>query len=262
MPHESEVTSIWFSTRRSRLVGYGVHVFITRGAMIDTAFHAVRRELSSLVNERPPRGIILTHHHEDHAGNIEMTAARGVPIAVAPMTMKSVAARAPVGLYRRFVWSPMPVLRSPITPFAPEGFELIHTPGHSPDHHVVWDAEREILFAGDLFLAVKVRVARPGEDPRALVDSLRIAAALRPRRMFDAHRGEIAAPVDALLAKAAWLEETIARIDRRIAQGAPDAVIRDEVLGREDLVSYLSRGDLCKLNLVRAVRGSRASAGP
>jgi glyoxylase-like metal-dependent hydrolase (beta-lactamase superfamily II) len=231
-----------------------VHVFFTRGVMIDTGFHAVRRRVARLVDERQPAGIVLTHHHEDHAGNIELAARRGIPIMAAGMTLDATATPEPVGVYRRFVWSPMPLLRSPVTPFAAAGLELIHAPGHSADHHVVWDAEREVLFAGDLFLAVKVRVARPGEDPRRLLRSLRLAAGLRPRRMFDAHRGEIDDPVGALLAKAAWLEETIDRIDRRAAEGASDTVIRDEVLGREELVSYVSRGDLCKLNLVRAIR--------
>ena len=250
-----DVTPIWFSTRRSRLAGYGVYVFLTRGVMIDTAFHAIRRDVSRLVDERQPRGVVLTHYHEDHAGNLELAAGRGMPILAASMTLDAARTPEPVGVYRRFVWSPMPLLRSPVTPFAASELDLIHTPGHSADHHVVWDAEREVLFAGDLFLAVKVRVARPGEDPRRLVESLRLAAALQPKRMFDAHRGEVGDPVAALLAKAAWLEETIGRIDRRAEEGVTDSVIRDEVLGREELVSYISRGDLCKLNLVRAVRG-------
>jgi glyoxylase-like metal-dependent hydrolase (beta-lactamase superfamily II) len=257
MTPSDEVVPIWFSTRRSRLAGYGVYIFITRGLMIDTAFHAVRGDVARLVSERRPRGLVVTHHHEDHAGNIELAAASGVPILAAPMTLGAAATPAPIGLYRRFVWSPMPLLRSPVTPFFADGLELHHTPGHSPDHHVVWDSERETLFAGDLFLAVKVRVARPGENPRALVDSLRRAAALRPKRMFDAHRGEVPSPVTGLLAKAAWLEETIGRIDRAIDYGQSDDAIRGEILGREEWVSYVSRGDLCKLNFVRAVRATR-----
>ena len=36
-----------------------------------------------------------------------------------------------------------------------------------------WDAERETVFGGDLFLGVRVRVAHPGEDPRQLARSVR-----------------------------------------------------------------------------------------
>jgi glyoxylase-like metal-dependent hydrolase (beta-lactamase superfamily II) len=259
---DGDVLPIWFSTARSRLAGYGVYVFLARGVMIDTGFHAVRRAVGRLIDERRPGGIVLTHQHEDHAGNIELVARQGFPIMVARDTLIAISTPGPIGAYRRFVWSPMPALRSPVSPFVAEGLALLHTPGHSPDHHVVWDADRETLFAGDLFLAVKVRVARPGEDPRALVGSLRRAAALRPRRMFDAHRGKVPSPVTSLEAKAAWLEETIGEIDRGIAAGRSDEAIRDTVLGREPLVTLVSRGDLSKLNLVHAVRGTYPASSP
>ncbi len=258
LARHGEITSIHFSTVRSRLAGYGVYVFLTRGALIDTGFHAVRRELGALLDEWRPAGVLLTHQHEDHAGNAELVASRRIPIAASEETLTAIRTVPPIALYRRFVWSPMPSLRTAIMDYVPRGLELIHAPGHSSDHHVVWDPEREVLFSADLFLSVKVRVARPGEDPRVLVRSLRSIAALRPTLMLDAHRGAIDRPVAALHAKADWLEETIARIDRAIDLGQPDRTIRDEVLGREAAVGYASGGELSRLNFVRAVRLSRS----
>jgi glyoxylase-like metal-dependent hydrolase (beta-lactamase superfamily II) len=141
-----------------------------------------------------------------------------------------------------------------VEPLESEPLELIPTPGHASDHHVVWDAERETLFAGDLFLGVKVRAAHPGEDPRQLARSVRTAAALRPKRMFDSHRGLVPEPVATLLAKADWLDDTIARIERLITQGWSDRAITRMILGREDAAHYMSRGALSKVNFVRAVR--------
>src|SRR5688572_24463457 len=129
MTPRADVVAIRFATSRSRLAGYGVYVFLTRDVMIDTAFHAVRGQVTRLLDERRPRGIILTHHHEDHAGNIELAAARGVPILASPLTLRSTSIPAPIGMYRRFVWSPMPVLRSPVVPLSVDGLELLHTPG-------------------------------------------------------------------------------------------------------------------------------------
>jgi hypothetical protein len=118
----------------------------------------------------------------------------------------------------------------------------------------VWDAERETLFGGDLFLGVKVRVAHPGEDPRQLAATLRAVAALAPRRLFDGHRGLVANPVELLLAKSDWIDETVARVERRLREGWSDAAVRTEVLGREELAGYFSWGDYSRLNFVRAVR--------
>jgi glyoxylase-like metal-dependent hydrolase (beta-lactamase superfamily II) len=248
-----DITAVHFATARSRLVGYGVYVFMTRGTLIDTAFHAVRRELSALLDELRPRGVLLTHQHEDHAGNAELVARRGIPLGAAPQTLDAIRSVAPIGFYRRFVWSSMPPLRSAVTPYTVEGLELIHAPGHSSDHHVIWDAERETLFSGDLFLSVKVRVARPGEDPRMLARSLRSVARLTPRRMLDSHRGEIQRPTEMLLAKADWLDETIGEIDRLSAEGRSEREILAGVMGGEAAVAWLSGGDLSRRNFIRAV---------
>ena len=252
--HE-DVSAFHFGTARSRAAGYGVYVFGTRGMLIDTAFHGARREFAVLLDEQRPSCVLLTHHHEDHAGNAALVAGRGIPIGASRATLDAIRVVEPIGLYRRFVWSSMPPLRGAVLPCTADGLELIAAPGHSPDHHVVWDAERETLFAGDLYLSVKVRVARPGEDPRVLARSLREIAGLRPRRMFDSHRGVIDHPVRMLLAKAAWLEETIGAIDQLHAAGRSAGEILARVFGGEAGVAFVSAGDLSRRNFIRAVIG-------
>jgi glyoxylase-like metal-dependent hydrolase (beta-lactamase superfamily II) len=257
MPDDFEL--IRLQSWRSSAMGYSVCVFLARGQLIDTGFPGARRTVARLLEERRPRGVIVTHQHEDHAGNVDLIAQRGIPIAVARVTEVALrAGEANVGLYRRACWGVMAPLTSTLEPYEPLGLELVATPGHSPDHHVVWDAERGILFAGDLFLGVKVRVARPMENPRALAASARRAAALRPRVLLDAHRGIVPNGAEALLAKAAWLEETIGAIDAGIARGWSDRAITRAVLGREDAIALVSRGDLSRLNFVRAVRATAA----
>jgi hypothetical protein len=123
---------------------------------------------------------------------------------------------------------------------------------------VVWDAERETLFAGDLFLGVKVRALHRHEDPRLTARSVRAAAALAPKCMFDSHRGLVPDPVAALLAKADWIDSTIAAIERRLTAGWSDRAITRTVLGREDAVYYVSNGAMSKINFVRAVRRREA----
>ena len=241
-------------------MGYSVCVFLVRNQLVDTGFPGARRDVARLVEERRPRGVIVTHQHEDHAGNVDLVARRGIPIAMARATEDALrAGEANVGLYRRACWGTMPRLTTRFEAYEPSGLELIPTPGHSPDHHVVWDANRGTLFGGDLFLGVKVRVARPMEDPRALAQSLRRAAALEPRVVLDAHRGVVPNGAGALAAKAAWLDEVIGVIDAHITRGWNDRAITRAVLGREDVVALVSGGDLSRLNFVRAVRATAAT---
>ncbi len=255
--HHGDVLQLHGSTRVSRLIDYAVSVYVVRGVMIDTSFPYLRGELDAWLARNRVEGALVTHRHEDHAGNVPLLAERGIPIGMAAETLASVRAPRPIGMYRRITWgSATPLTRDP-APFAHPSLMMLPTPGHTADHHVVWDAERETLFCGDLFIGVKVRIAHPKEDVRGTVRSLRAMAALRPARVFDAHRGLVTDPVGSLVAKADWMEEMIRQIESHADRGWSTPRIRDAVLGREDLTGWASAGDYSRLNFVETVLASR-----
>ncbi|HMN10220.1 MAG TPA: MBL fold metallo-hydrolase [Gemmatimonadaceae bacterium] len=240
-------------SRRSRMAGLTVSCYLVRGVLVDCGFPGVGDEVARLLDQERLRGVVVTHLHEDHAGNIEAVARRGIPIAAHHETLAYARAPHPLAPYRRFTWGVAPPLVSPVTVFAPEDLEVIHTPGHSPDHLAVWDPETRSVFAADLFLGVKVRVAHAYERPRQLAASLARVLALEPRRLFDAHRGAIPDPAGALRAKIGWIEEVVGEVERRARAGMPPARIVREVLGAKDLNDYVSAGEYSRRNLVQAV---------
>jgi glyoxylase-like metal-dependent hydrolase (beta-lactamase superfamily II) len=250
------VTRVMMSSAMSRAAGYQVSAYLTGGILIDCGFPGVGYDMARFLDDRRPLGVIITHHHEDHAGNVELIARGRLPILAGADTLSALRTARRISLYRRVVWGGPPQLVSPVTPLdaSEKGLELIHLPGHSPDHNVVWDAERRILFSSDLFLGVKVRVAFPSEEPRLLARSVRKAALLGPRVMFDSHRGLVPDPANALAAKADWMEATIGTIERKISEGWEDRAIARAVLGHESLVHYVSAGKLSRINYVRSIR--------
>lgn len=263
-----DVTRVVLATPTSRLVGYTASVYLVDTeagrVLVDTgppfARRALWRYLTALGDgdvARAVLGAVVTHRHEDHAGNAPALARAGVPVAMGDATRDAVGVVARIGAYRRYTWGTPRPLPPEAPRFDPAPLVLVPTPGHTTDHHAVWDPERRTLFGGDLFLGVKVRIAHPTEDPRALARSLRAAAALRPARLFDAHRGLVLDPVLALEAKAAWLDETIGAVERLLDAGWPTRRIRDALLDGESVIGYLSAGDYSRAAFVRAVRRTR-----
>lgn len=249
-----DVLRLRMSNAASRAVGLDVSAYTLRGTMIDTGFHRVRASLLHAVDTLGVRAVIVTHWHEDHAGNAGAIADRGLPVVARPDTGATLRARPRIQLYRRVVWGYAPALLHATTTATPNGFQCIHTPGHSTDHQVVWDAESGTLFSGDLWLGVRSRVLHASENPYLIIESLRTVRALDPRRMFDAHRGLIERPGEAIGAKIQWLGETLQTIERRVADGWSDRAIVRHVLGGEQVTAIVSGGDYSRRNMVKAVR--------
>jgi endoribonuclease LACTB2 len=260
-----DVTRIELWSWLGRRFGYTVSVYLVGDVLVDSGLPRAGRDLLRFVDERaaagrPVRGVVITHWHEDHAGNVEALARRGIPLWLSDATRAALQAPAPLAAYRSLTWGTMAPLRTAVPSFDPAPLATVATPGHSRDHHAVWDPATATLFGGDLYLSVKVRVAHRDEDPRALARSLRAAAALEPARLFDAHRGLVPAPVDVLRAKAAWIDETVGAIERLASAGESRNAITRRVLGREPSIAVFSRGHYSHRAFVDAVLDGDAGA--
>ncbi len=260
--NHGDVTRVELSSWTGRRLGYSVSVYKAGDLLIDTGFPRAAAELAAWVDRAGVRGAILTHWHEDHAGGAATLARRGLPIDMDPATERQLRAPPRLQLYRRATWGSFTPLEAALVPLAPNAVDVIAAPGHSPDHRVVWLPETRTLFAGDLFLGGKVRLAHDGEDFATLIESLRRCAALDPARMFCGHRGLVPDAAAALRAKADWLQGMIAAIGERAAAGWSDERIVRGVLGGEELAGVVSRGYYSRAAFVRvAKRASVARAG-
>jgi glyoxylase-like metal-dependent hydrolase (beta-lactamase superfamily II) len=255
---EAGVVRLRMQSWRGDVFGYDVSAYVVGDVLVDTGFPRGGGVLLDAVRALRPRGVVVTHWHEDHAGNAPALAALGVPMTIHPQCERLLRSRPSIRFYRRAVWGWTPRLASAVEPFDPAPLSLVHTPGHSPDHVAVWDAGRRILVSGDLFLGVKVRIAHEDdESPRALVASLRAAAALEPRLLLDAHRGVVEDAAAQLRAKAEWNEEVIGRIEGLADRGAEPTEIVQRLFGGESAVGYASGFEYSRRGFERAVLRER-----
>ncbi len=250
-----DVERIRLASWGSRIAGMDVSAYLVHGVLVDSGFPHAHHELTRFLQERPIVGAMLTHYHEDHAGNAQLLAARGIPLAMHDLTRRRLEQTESIRLYRRVVWGTPPRLTPAVREFASDApLEFVHTPGHSTDHQIVWDPGRATVFSGDLWLGVRATVMHENEDPYRIVESLRTVLALTPERMFDAHRGPVRDPTAAIAAKIGYLEDTIANVAAKQAAGWSDGVILRHLLGGDERVAIASAGEYSRMNFVRAVR--------
>lgn len=167
------------------MTGAGNWTYLVPGArplLVDAGVGHVSH-LDALFAHAPagPVSVIVTHAHPDHAS--------GAP---------ALHLRAPAARFLKIPWPacdvaidvPWEALSDGMDIETDEGpLRVVHTPGHSPDHVILWHAESRTAVTGDLLVRGST-VVIPASHGGVLADylrSLRRLAALGPARALPAH---------------------------------------------------------------------------
>lgn len=150
-----------------------------------------RDEHLAVIAEAAPEGparVVVSHAHPDHASGAAALAARWASIEFSKVPWPGV----DEGTIQ---WR---ALEDGATIESGEGpLVVIRTPGHAPDHAVLWHADSRTLFGADL-VQLGNTVAIPadhGGDLAAYLRSLKRVQALAPARILPAHGPAIEDPL-------------------------------------------------------------------
>jgi glyoxylase-like metal-dependent hydrolase (beta-lactamase superfamily II) len=237
---------------------YWTGAYLADGALIDCGPPSTAPGLLRALEGRRVDALLVTHHHEDHMGGARLLAERrGLVAKIHPAGVAPLEGGFPQEAYRRIVWGRPPRVRAEalgaeerVGPFR---FEVISTPGHSPDHACFFERERGWLFTGDLFLAERLRYLRDDEDLDSMIASLEAVARLPLTRVFCAHRGPVRDGPAALRRKAEHLSGLRDRVRELIAKGLPEREVTRRAVGPEGPLTWFSLGRFSARNFVRAV---------
>jgi glyoxylase-like metal-dependent hydrolase (beta-lactamase superfamily II) len=86
-------------------------------------------------------------------------------------------------------------------------FQVLHTPGHSPDHLCLFEPQQWWLFSGDLFVGGQDRALRADCDIWSIIASLKRIAALPATALFPGSARVRENPKAALQVKITYLEQ-------------------------------------------------------
>lgn len=239
---------------------YTMACYYIDGLLIDTGPIHVADEIEAAFADYPVDMIVNTHHHEDHIGNniifqnkfaVSRTYAShlAVPLIVEPGLWTG-----RLRSYQHLAWGePTASQASPIPNVINTKsyeFEVIATPGHSPDHICLLEPKQGWLFAGDVFVREKVPSLRSDENVTQMLSSLHKLLQYEFSTLFCSSGLVVTDARAALRRKIAYWKELGDKIKESYQQGLEPDAIRERLLGKETILYGPTEGDFGKINLV------------
>lgn len=258
------------------------------GVAIDPGSSRMRRSLERHLRRREPgpiHGIVATHHHEEHVGNLNWLSDRtGATIHVAEATARLLQPPYRLPPIRALVIGQPPSLERPFQiladqlPTASGLLEVIPAPGHCDDHVALYDPKQKVLLAGDAFMGTYFATPNPDVDSRKWINTLERFLELDIEIMVEGHghihtlRPDIPDipgvvirhhPKDAIREKLGvllWLRD---QIEHGLSEGLPIRAVEAscfpwgqartwENFLTDEMARLLSLGDFSRTELVRS----------
>jgi glyoxylase-like metal-dependent hydrolase (beta-lactamase superfamily II) len=235
-----------------------VHCFVVGDTLVDTGLSCAGEHIESFVRENGIRRAILTHHHEDHAGNAGRLARAGIHVLASRLAAPILRHGVPIRFYQHVLWGAAEAADAKIlgasVQLGPYEAEVLDAPGHCADQVAFFVRSQGWLFSGDAFLGEKVKVFRRDEDFAATVATVERLLGCDFDVLLCAHRPRPQGGRAALSAKLQWLRDVEGRVRDLDAQGCAEREIASRLrVGRVSPFRFVTFGDVSTANVVRSI---------
>ncbi len=238
-----------------------VHTFVLDNLLIDTAQRYNRENILKVAKQHDINKIILTHHHEDHTGNVAFLMnelnidAYAHPTAVKIMGKgyrMSPLAKLMNGSVEKAVLKPIGSEDRIQT--AHYSLQPIYTPGHCDDHYCYFEKNKGWLFSGDLYVADKIKYFANYESLLTQIESIKKLVALDFDTLFCSHNPKTHGGKQRLQNKLQFFEDFAGTVKQYYEQGHNARQIFALMGMKENYLNkYITLGGFCAENMVHSV---------
>jgi len=244
--------------RNNRALNSTCIVYRLGNTVIDTGPPNQWAFVKKFLSEKDVSSILITHHHEDHSGNGgragRLTQA---PVLVPRSGLKRIQDGFRVSFAQKRMWGKPEAYEAEAVPDdipLHDGIVLktLHAPGHSHDMSCYWEPNRGWLFCGDVYIARNTKYFRYDENVHQQIASLAYLLEQDFDTLFCSHRGVLDGAKDHLRSK--WEHLTGIRDEARdlFGQGKSSKEITENILGKENLMAFITRGAFSGQNLIES----------
>ena len=231
------------------------------GLLIDTGQSLVGKDFVKLLEDERVDKIIVTHHHEDHSGNVErIKEAKGADAFGSLKCSEIMKKPTWIEPARLISWgqnkaaniNPLELSKSIQT----ENFEfqIFETPGHAIDQISLYEPDKGWLFPGDLFVHDYIKTFMRDEDLAQQIQSLEMLMKLDFEVMFCHHQPVFDNAKERLKSKLNFLVDFYGKVEDAYNKGMSSKQIMSHMrLKEQKLVKFISLGQLSTLNMVKSV---------
>jgi glyoxylase-like metal-dependent hydrolase (beta-lactamase superfamily II) len=262
-----DITQIRMGRDLDGQVLYWVAAYLVDDLLIDTGCHHTAQELLAYLKDKPVKQAYITHYHEDHIGGCALLQQQlNLKLLAQPLTIKMAGNAPSLYPYQELVWGyPEPANIEPLftseLKTANHTFQVLTTPGHSLDHTVLIEPDYGWCFSGDLFVSERIKVLRPEENVREIMQSLRMLlelnlAAHEELALYTSIGKIVPKGKEAIKACLYHLESIAAEAGRlyREEELSTEKIV-DRLFGAESTMALLTDGQFAGKNLVNSLLG-------
>ena len=236
------------------------HVYFVDGLLIDTGHSRKRKQVIDATKNLPVDQIFVTHHHEDHTGNIGALQKQfGCEVIASERCSELMMDPPKLSLAQKLFWGSRPAQSNlkPVTRTLEtmyHKFEIMPIPGHAEDMVALYEPERKWLFSADLYVTPRTGYFLKNESMALQIDSMRKILALDFDTMFCSHNPKLEHPKEHLLQKLDNFESFHEEVSSLHYKGlSSNEIFKTLNLKEQGLIKLLSFGELSRMNMVESV---------